>query len=429
MNDFHKRHSKALQIKIAILTGASLAWNPRAFKEATALVHAGFDVVVYGSNRDKSGFAVDEALARFNGFLFESAISVSQIGFVNHFQSMWSRLRNRFGRELFTHFAIENRWQLGPLAPDLLSRATATRADYYIVHLEQAAWVGGKLLSMGYRVGVDMEDWFSEDLLPEVRKQRPIRLLRDVERKLLQQGAHATCPSKAMSQALAWEYGCSPPTVIYNAFRWSDRQSIDGRLKDRRDRRIPSVYWYSQTLGDGRGLEDLLAALPYLGLEVDIHLRGNPVAGFDSWLAARVPNRWRHRIFVHGLVPNQELLSRIVEHDIGFAGEMKYCRNKDLTVSNKILHYLLGGLAVVASDTTGQREVAELAPDAVLLYLSGNAATLAAALTSLLASPQRLQRAKGAALRAAERTFCWERQEKMLIETIARVVGSPANQN
>ena len=123
-------------------------------------------------------------------------------------------------------------------------------------------------------------------------------------------------------------------------------------------------------------------------------------------------------MFLHPLVPNEELLSRLAEHDIGFAGEQPYCRSRDLTVTNKILHYLLGGLAVVASDTAGQREVAMQASGAVTLYEPGNPVALAQALRTLIDSPDNLARAKAASLQAAERTFCWERQEPILLQNI-----------
>ena len=116
---------------------------------------------------------------------------------------------------------------------------------------------------------------------------------------------------------------------------------------------------FSQTLGPGRGLEDLIAALPLVKRDAEIHLRGNPVSGFENWLAHRLPEDWRNRIVVYPLVTNAELLSRIAEHDVGFAGEPSLIRSRDLTVTNKILYYLLAGLAVLASDTTGQREVAD----------------------------------------------------------------------
>lgn len=268
-----------------------------------------------------------------------------------------------------------------------------------------------------------MEDWYSEDLLPETRNYRPLRLLHYLERQLLLYGAHATCPSYAMSEALAREYGCAPPSVIYNAVAWSERPSIDGMQRDRRDARVRSIHWVSQTLGEGRGLEDLFTALRFVRHKFEIHLRGVTTAGFKSSLMARVPEDWRNNVFIHDLVSNTELLSRIAEHDIGFAGEMKYCRSRDLTITNKILQYLQCGLAVVASDTAGHLEVAQHAPNAVFIYPSGNAEALARRLDELLDSPQCLRLAKASALQASETFFCWERQEDTLLEPITRLLG------
>jgi glycosyltransferase involved in cell wall biosynthesis len=320
---------------------------------------------------------------------------------------------------------FENRSQLG-YAYSALRAASRQPANLYIAHSEAAMAVATDLLHDGRLVGIDVEDWFSEDLPLEARKHRPVRLLRNLERKLLTLGGYSACPSRAMSEALAREFGCPQPTVVYNAFPWSDRGSMDGLFKDRRDHRLPSIHWFSQTLGHGRGLDDLIAALPLLKHEAEVHLRGKPVSGFEDWLVHRVPEAWRGRIMVHGLVPNKELLSRITEHDIGFAGETPVIRSRDLTVTNKILYYLLAGLAVLASDTAGQREVATQAPGGVFLYPSGDAAALATRVDALLESADALRQAKAAALGAAERTFCWEHQEKALLESINRALNLSA---
>ena len=264
-----------------------------------------------------------------------------------------------------------------------------------------------------------MEDWFSEDLMARERQARPLRLLRSLERELLGRGVYATCPSRAMCVLLAAAYAGRPPAVIYNAFPLAERSVIDGRRQDRRNGSVGSICWYSQTIGPGRGLEDLISALPLLERNVEVYLRGRVSPEAEHWLRSGLPEGWQQRLFFHPPVPSDELLSRIAEHDIGFAGEMRYCRSRDLTVTNKILHYLLGGLAVVASDTSGQREVAAQAPGAVLLYESGNPRALAHALASLLNSPERLLRAKAAALEAAERTFCWDKQEPVLLAAVA----------
>ena len=155
-----------------------------------------------------------------------------------------------------------------------LYRASIARAaDLYIAHSEPALAAARDLQAANRRVGVDMEDWYTEDLLPDDRRRRPIRMLGELERVLLTRGGHATCPSRAMSEALAETYGCAPPAVIYNAFPWSERATCDGMSRDRRERGIPSIHWYSQTLGPGRGLEDLVCALANVRHDAEVHRR------------------------------------------------------------------------------------------------------------------------------------------------------------
>jgi hypothetical protein len=411
-----------MDINIVILTGSHLCNNPRVIKEGVTLSNAGYTVTVIGAWFDRSLKAQDLEMQKLLPFNFKPAIDTTEDVL------LWLRLRAsvKLGEIAHRCARVESRSQLG-YAHRGLRAASRQAANLYIAHSELGMDAAANLLPGRSPVGIDMEDWFSEDLLPEARKSRPLRLLRNLEKELLTRCNHATCPSRAMSEALAREFGCPRPIVVYNAFPWSDREAIDGLFKDRRNRSVPSIHWFSQTLGHGRGLDDLIAALPLLRHEAEIHLRGKPARGFEDWLMHRVPEQWRCRIMVHSPVTNAELLSRIAEHDIGFAGETTLTRSRDLTVTNKILYYLLGGLAVVASDTAGQREVAMQAPAGVWLYRSGDASDLAARLNSLLGSPDAMKHTKGAALAAAKETFCWERQKKTLLESISRALGSPTN--
>lgn len=405
--------------KIVLLTANCLCNNPRAVKEATALARAGHDVRVLGAWFDPDLKARDERILKDAPFRYEAVLDGTLAGPGIAAAHTIRRARSKAANVLHGLTGWESPQQLGAATGNLFARAQSRAADLFIAHSEQALYVACRLMRTGRRVGVDMEDWFSEDLLPEARKRRPLRLLRRLERELLLAGAFASCPSRAMSEALSVEYGGKRPAVIYNAFPLAERQSIDDLRQDRRTGAGLSIYWYSQTLGPGRGLDDLVAALPLLDREIELHLRGKPAAGIEGWLMARIPERLRSRVFFHPQVPNDQLLSRIAEHDIGFAGEMKSCPSRDLTVTNKILHYLLGGLAVIASDTTGQKEIAAQAPGAVAIYESGNASSLAATIAKFVGSPEILARAKAASLQAAERTFCWEMQESVLLDAVA----------
>jgi glycosyltransferase involved in cell wall biosynthesis len=129
-----------------------------------------------------------------------------------------------------------------------------------------------------------------------------------------------------------------------------------------------------------------------------------------------------HRLFFHGLVPPGDLLGRIAEHDVGLALEENRPKNKDLTVSNKILHYLVAGLAVIATDTRGQKEVAAAAEGAVRLCRVDDALSLAARIEELVAGTETLAHAKASALRAAEAQFSWERQVPTLVGSVEKVL-------
>ena len=410
-----------MPFSIVILTGNSLCHNPRVHKEAAALAEAGFEVEILGAWLDAGFKARDLELLKNAPFRFTPVLDAT----TQKFAWLQARIRVKAARVWHQRTGRESAWQLGYTVGALTRVARQRTADLFIAHSEPALWAVaqlGRQMADGrwqkFQVGLDMEDWFSEDLLPEARKQRPIRLIKSLEQRALSGASHRTCTSHAMSAALAKEYGCPQPTVVYNSFPWSDRQTLDGQFKDRCDRTVPSLHWYSQTLGAGRGLEELFAALPFVKFPLEIHLRGGFNAGTEAWLWPLVPESWRKRVFLHPLVGNAELLSRIAEHDIGFAGEQKYCPSRDLTVTNKILHYLLGGLAVVASDTAGQREVAAQADGAVQIYPADDAGALAQRLNFWLENPERLAAAKAAALRAAEKTFCWERSAPVLVQSV-----------
>jgi glycosyltransferase involved in cell wall biosynthesis len=405
--------------RIVLLTASHLCNNPRAVKEADALSEAGYEVEVLGWATDSSHHAEDLTILRSRSWTFTPFVNLLQASPTNRLRSLAWRAERRLAFSVAQNLGWHSAAQLGGWRRALLAVARQRDADLFIAHSALTIWVGTRLQREGRRVGVDMEDWFSR----EHPEPYPSALVAAREAELLRASPHATCTSRAMGLALAHAYGGAPPKVVYNAFNWSERDALDGERKDRTGRRKYSIHWYSQTLGEGRGLEDLLAALPHVTQDVEVHLRGTLGTGTRTWLDGRIPPGWRERVHVHPPVTNAELLSRIAEHDVGFSGEMKVYPTRDLTVTNKMLQYLLAGLAVVASDTHGQSEVAQAAPGAVFMYASGEPPALAARINALLESPGQLMAAKRAALDAARDTFCWERIAPVLVDSVAAALA------
>ncbi len=110
-------------------------------------------------------------------------------------------------------------------------------------------------------------------------------------------------------------------------------------------------------------------------------------------------------------------------HDIGLALEQSFIANRDLTITNKILQYLNAGLAVVASDTRGQREVLAHAPDAGVMVKLAETADLAQTLDRLLADRHALAWHQAAARRLAEQVYCWEKEAPRLLDIVERALG------
>jgi glycosyltransferase involved in cell wall biosynthesis len=222
-----------------------------------------------------------------------------------------------------------------------------------------------------------------------------------------------------MAEAMAKAYQAPKPTVIYNTFSWAEREQIDGQVRDHQNLKIPSIHWFSQTIGPGRGLENLFQALSYLKTPLEIHLRGNYSASSRQWLESLIPDRCREQVFIHGTVPNAELLSRIAEHDIGLALEDTNIPSRNFTVTNKLFQYLQAGLAVIATDTAGQQEIFSQYPTVGRLIPNKNPIALAQALNDLITNPEKLAAANAASLQAVKEKFCWEQQVEDLLSTVS----------
>jgi len=407
--------------KICILTQSHLCRNPRVVKESLALDAAGYEVVILTTFTYAGLLAEDLKLLEGSGVKLKGVVNM-----IPGQSPAWYRFRERLIRrgagEVIARFGADNIQALGYDYPGNLQAAIREQADLYTCHQEISTVIGGKLIKKGFRVAFDFEDWYSHDLLPEANRSRPVGLLEKYEKFALQQGALSYTTSKALAGELAMFSGARPPEVLRNVFPFSDRDRLDHLIKDRSDLSMPSIHWYSQTIGPGRGIEFLTETLSEVETPVEFHLRGNLYQNFREELVRKFPAGKGHKLFFHPLVPHWELLSRIAEHDIGLATEEYIPESRNLTITNKILQYLQAGIAVVATDTRGQQEVASEAPEAVLLFRNRDRKGLAQALNSLLSDREYLRTVKQASLAAASENFCWERQSHRLIEWINQII-------
>ena len=68
------------------------------------------------------------------------------------------------------------------------------------------------------------------------------------------------------------------------------------------------LYWFSQTIGAGRGLEEVVRAVGLAGIPAELHLRGRPANGYLETLRALTTTAApKARIFVHEPSPPDEM--------------------------------------------------------------------------------------------------------------------------
>lgn len=392
------------------------------------MAEAGFEVVVLGASANRSRLAADSRKASDGGYRF---VAVDDRG-NGPVLPAGVRLRAALSVRLFAATGLVAPWLFSPWATRLAKQAQTLSPDLVVCHLEPGLWVGSRLRAAGIPIGIDMEDWYSEDLPPQDKKGRPVEKLRQLERECLGSALYATCPTEAMADALVEAYRCPRPVRVYNVFP-KNTLSYPQTLRDRSERSLSmqgtpslgpaavSIHWFSQTLGPGRGLEELVAACAGIDGVWEIHLRGD-LGGYRSWFEGLIPPALRRHVFPHELVPGEDLAARIAEHDIGFAGEVASITSRNLTATNKIFQYLQSGLAVAASDTAGQREVAALAPGAVRLYPGGDTSGLRNLLADWSRSREKLKAAKAAAAAAARR-LNWDVEKVRFVESVGDALG------
>jgi len=399
--------------RILIISSGSPCRNPRPLKEAETLGRAGHEVTLLTVSESPALDEIERALVAGRPFRHVS-VGKNPGGPARFFRRVRQRLATQANTAGFS--TLHSLGQVGPLR----RRAFALPAELTIVHNELPFWIGCDLLRIGRKVAADFEDWHSEDLLPADRRGRPLARLRQLERHLLLHAAYTTTTSAALSAALAARHGAPPPQVLTNSFplQSDPRTGPPGTP--------PAFFWFSQTLGPGRGLDEFCDAWVRTVQPSRLVLLGHPSPGYASRLLARLPSGFAGRVTLRSLVPAPELPSLIAQHDVGLALEQSSIVNRDLTITNKILQYLNAGIAVAATPTAGQREVLARVPGAGRLIDLASPAAAAAMLDELIGDRERLVAAQRSARVAAESIYCWEREAPRLVAIVAAALARPA---
>jgi hypothetical protein len=273
----------------------------------------------------------------------------------------------------------------------------------------------------GRRAGVpyalDMEDFHSaeQDDTPQARVAH--RLAERIEGAVVPRAAFVTAGSAAIAETYAKRHGVHV-IPINNTFP----------LPTNPPNLLPSpgeglrLYWFSQTIGPGRGLEDAIRAMGFADVPGEMHLRGEAISEYmDGLRQLSKETAPRLRIFNFEPASPDAMVDLAREYDLGLSTEQGHVPSRALCLTNKVFTYILAGLGVVLTDTPGQRALASSLGEGAISYRPGDFHTLAAGLRRWSKDKRLLARAKAAGWEAARRRWHWEHPDER--GALLRAVG------
>ena len=393
--------------RVTVVTSGHLSTCPRMLKSADALAADGYDVRVIATRHEPWATAADRDVASRRSWKAETITYRRGEGGSTYW---WTGARHRAARAVAQAIGPAR----APLA--LVSRA------YGRVHTELVRAIAadpGDLIYGGTTgalaaiaeaarrcrtpYGVDLEDFHSGEtsgadaLLVDALAAR-------VERAVLPGAAFVTAASEAIAAAYKIRDG-TDAAVIHNTFALPPRPPDVSRVDPGRLR----VYWFSQTIGPGRGLEDAVLALGRCGAAAHLALRGRPQAGYLEALTALAATHAPRVEIVHlPPAPPDAMVEVARGYDVGLALEQMTPRNRQLCLTNKAFTYILAGMAVAVTDTPGQHALGVDLGRAAALVPVGNVDALAGAFARWATDPAELDCAKRTAWNAATRRWNWE---------------------
>jgi glycosyltransferase involved in cell wall biosynthesis len=393
--------------RAVVVTAGHLSTCPRMLKAAEALVDAGYDVRVVSTTTGGWMSRADEQIRR-RGRWRSTVVDYGRSSGLPTW--LWSGVRfksaSRVVRE--TGGRVIPRAAFGRVHGELVRAIEAEPADFIYGGTSGAIAAtaeAGRRLAIPF--AVDFEDFHCGEHVGA--DEAPGNAIgRAAMRAAATGAAFVTAGSQAIAEACETRLGIAA-TPIHNVFPRPDREP-EFRPANRDEFR---VYWFSQTIGPDRGIEDMVRALGRAPRAASLNLRGVAVPGYLAQLGA-LRSQVAPALTVRVLAPTgpDRMVDDCRAFDLGLASEQASTANRALCLSNKAATYPLAGLPVAITETPGQRRLAEDLGEGALRYEPGDVEGLCAQVSRLMADERAYERACRASWHAGTRRWYWEHESE-----------------
>ncbi|TAJ85278.1 MAG: glycosyltransferase [Reyranella sp.] len=402
---------------VCIVSPGNLASNPRVLKEADALHGAGYDVTAIVCDYNEALRQADDEIEAAAPWKVIRVPRARDEGIVARAAAALARLLVSLG--LSVPVGVAARSARAPVAA-LMRRTAEVPADLYIAHYV-AALPAVAAAARRHRalLGFDAEDFHSGEGTGTPGDAFRMKMIGIVEQAILPSCSHMTAAAPLIGKAYAARYGLAEPVTVLNVFPLSMAPLQPRPVRSQKGTPTLRAYWFSQTIGLDRGLQAFIQAMTRTQARVTLDIRGSNRWGHgDSLLALAASLGLADRVRLLPMAPPGEMVRLAADYDVGLSLETEISENRRICLTNKIFTYMLAGVPVILSDTPGQKLLAtDLGPAARLCALA-DPAGLAATLDAL-ASPPVLAEASASAWRLGRERYNWEREQDVLLQSVA----------
>jgi hypothetical protein len=396
--------------RICLVSAGHVSTCPRMHKAADALAGAGYEVRWVFVSWTNSWSAHDAALLRRSPWEGDRIRMTWPFGAVGRIRSgLRFRARRAAGTAVDRLQVTELFRTHGRAVDEIRDRILRRPSDLIYGGTEGGmapAYEAARALGVPY--ALDLEDLYGASRRIGSDPSMDDSLADAVEQAAIPGATFCTVPSRPIAAAYRSRFA-REFVVVHNAFPLPDRAPDFEAMRAGPLR----LCWFSQTIGAGRGLEEVVEAIGISGVPVELRLMGNPTAGYRESLDTLARRVTRDLVISWSEPVSPESVTDWCRgSDVGLCVEAKEPLNKDLCLSNKSLVYPLAGLALACTDTRGQRELAQDFAEGVRYYEPGDPPGLAHILQRWSNDRADLLRARRASWEAARTRWHWAHAEE-----------------
>ncbi|NTE04818.1 glycosyltransferase family 4 protein [Agrobacterium tumefaciens] len=397
--------------KICLITPGHISSNPRLVKEAIALHHAGWSIhIIFTQYMDYLVYEDTKILKAHPEWTYDHLLWTPTHKTLRLKSAIVQRLAKLISPILRISNLLINRnyhWQL--------KTAIKSRADLYIAHnlgtLPVAINASKKNKA---KCGFDAEDFHRNEGSNDPNNE-DVKLKKFIEDKYLKQADYLTAASPLICEAYKNFYPDLNPTLINNVFEIKNQPKIN--INDNKNLKL---FWFSQTIGKKRGLEDVIEALNLINNPlIELHLLGSLSTENTIYF-----NQLAHfEIKYYHPISSDKIIELAATFDLGLALEQNIPLNRDICLTNKIFTYLISGLAIIASDTQAQKEFMNSNTLIGELYSIGDVTALAGIITKLFNDRELLNNYRKNAYQLAQSKYNWEIEQQKFLAIIKSLIS------